>query len=85
MIELGGLVQKAGLVELADDDRASLLGAFLDLANQLRVGSDDGTGPADLMARWRRRGRRAFDATDKDASTAMDTKETGQAEREMRG
>ena len=29
LIELGGLVQKAGLVELVDDDRATLLGAFL--------------------------------------------------------
>ena len=26
--ELGGLVVKAGLVELADDDRATLYGAF---------------------------------------------------------
>src|SRR6516162_5607068 len=31
LIELGGLVQKAGLVELADDDRATLLGAFLEI------------------------------------------------------
>ena len=29
LIELGGLVVKAGLVELADDDRATLYGAFL--------------------------------------------------------
>ena len=35
LIELGGLVQKAGLVELADDDRATLLGAFLGLAARL--------------------------------------------------
>ena len=26
LIELGGLVQKAGLVDLADDDRATLYG-----------------------------------------------------------
>ena len=32
LIELGGLVQKAGLVELTDDDRATLYGAMLDLA-----------------------------------------------------
>ncbi|MBO0711833.1 MAG: conjugal transfer protein TraD, partial [Acetobacteraceae bacterium] len=74
LIELGGLVQKAGLVALADDYRATLLGAFLDLANQLRVGSDDGTGPGDLIAPWRRRGLRAFDA---DKATAMNrTKKT---------
>src|SRR3546814_5444994 len=30
LIELGGLVQKASLVELADDDRATLYGALLD-------------------------------------------------------
>ncbi|MBO0711230.1 MAG: conjugal transfer protein TraD [Acetobacteraceae bacterium] len=84
LIELGSLVQKAGLVELVDDDRATLLGAFLDLANQLRMGSDDGTFPADLMTRWRR-GQRAFDA-DKDAPAAMDrTMETGHpGGREMR-
>ena len=33
LIELGGLVQKAGLVELLDDDRATLLGALLCLAD----------------------------------------------------
>ena len=32
LIELGGLVQKAGLVDLTDDDRATLYGAMLDLA-----------------------------------------------------
>jgi hypothetical protein len=73
LIELGGLVQKAGLVELVDDDRATLLGAFLDLADQLRDGREgeqDSLSPQDLAARWRRRGLRAFDA-DKDATAAM--------------
>ena len=36
LIELGGLVVKAGLVELADDDRAALYGAFLTVAAKLR-------------------------------------------------
>src|SRR3546814_2646826 len=36
LIELGGLVQKAGLVELADDDRATLYGAMLELAGRVR-------------------------------------------------
>ena len=36
LIELGGLVQKAGLVELLDDDRATLLGALLELADRLQ-------------------------------------------------
>ncbi|MCE2580858.1 conjugal transfer protein TraD [Komagataeibacter sp. FNDCR1] len=59
LIELGGLVQKAGLVDLTDDDRATLLGAFLDIAAQLQ-GRDD-TTPTDLKARWRRAGLHAFD------------------------
>jgi Conjugal transfer protein TraD len=64
LIELGGLVQKAGLVELVDDDRATLLGAFLDIATRLQPQADEHQEekPADLMARWRRRGLRAFDA-----------------------
>ena len=33
LIELGGLVHKAGLVDLTDDDRATLYGAMLDLAD----------------------------------------------------
>ncbi len=79
LIELGGLVQKSGLVELTDDDRATLLGAFLGLAEQLRLGSDDGTTPADLMTRWRRRGLHAFDA-DREAVADMGRrKETGPA------
>ena len=69
LIELGGLVLKANLVELLDDDRATLLGALLDVAGQLRNGTDDGTLPADLVARWRRAGMRAFEA-DKDADAA---------------
>ena len=62
LIELGGLVQKAGLVELTDDDRATLYGALLDLAG--RACSDDAS---DVLALWKRRGKRAFDAD-------MDTK-----------
>ena len=57
LIELGGLVQKAGLIELTDDDRATLYGALLDLAGRAR-GDDAG----DVLALWKRRGKRAFDA-----------------------
>lgn len=35
LIELGGLMQKAGLVELAGDDCATLLGGLLALADML--------------------------------------------------
>lgn len=67
LIELGGLIQKAGLVELVDDDRATLLGALLGIADQLRQGGNDGASPADLMVRWRRRGLRTFDADKEEA------------------
>jgi hypothetical protein len=78
LIELGGLVQKAGLVELVDDDRAILLGAFLELAARLQ--GQGGEGPADLLARWRRRGLRAFDADKNDAAAMGARKEGDQPE-----
>ena len=61
LIELGGLVQKAGLVELLDDDRATLFGALLELAGQLREEGQAEEQAAHLQARWRRRGLRAFE------------------------
>jgi hypothetical protein len=69
LIELGGLVQKAGLVDLVDDDRATLLGAFLELADRLQEDEHQGGSQADQLARWRRRGLRAFDA-DRDTAAA---------------
>lgn len=57
LIELGGLVAKAGLVEQSNDDLAMLYGAFLWMADKLR--SDEGAHAAAL---WKRRGTRAFDA-----------------------
>ena len=50
-------MQKAGLVDLADDDRAALYGGLLALADMLR-----GEGGEGLREAWRRRGRGAFDA-----------------------
>ena len=80
LIELGGLVQKAGLVELVDDDRATLLGAFLELAARLQ--GQERENPADLLARWRRRGLHAFDA-DKNGTAVMGaTQEDDQPEAE---
>lgn len=55
LIELGGLVQKAGLIELTDDDRALLFGAFLAVAAKLQ-----GDEREQVLALWRRRGKRAF-------------------------
>ena len=57
LIELGGLVQKAGLVELTGDDRAALYGGLLALADML-----GGQGGKELREVWRRRGKRAFEA-----------------------
>lgn len=62
LIELGGLVVKAGLHERVDDDRATLLGGLLLLDDLLRGVDAAGPSPADLRTRWRRRGLRAFDA-----------------------
>src|SRR3546814_13466309 len=50
LIELGGLVQKAGLVDLTDADRAPLSGAILALARPAR-GEDAGA----VLALWKRR------------------------------
>jgi hypothetical protein len=55
LIELGGLVQKAGLIELTDDDRAILLGAFFAVADKLQ-----GEEREQALTLWRRRGQRAF-------------------------
>lgn len=57
LIELGGLVQKAGLVELTDDDRQVLLGAFLAIAAKLQ-----GEDREQALAMWKRKGKRAFEA-----------------------
>jgi hypothetical protein len=59
LIELGGLIIKAGLVDLTDDDRAALYGAFLAVADRLR-----GDERANALALWKRKGKRAFEAED---------------------
>lgn len=57
LIELGGLVVKAGLVDLTDDDRATIYGALLTVADQLRGEEGD-----NALALWQRKGKRAFEA-----------------------
>lgn len=61
LIELGGLLQKSGLPDLATDDRAMIYGALLWLAELAT-----GPGGEHERALWRRRGRRAFEADDAD-------------------
>ena len=57
LIELGGLVAKAGLVDLTDDDRAAIFGLLVEGAATLRSERRD-----DALTLWRRRGKREFGA-----------------------
>ena len=61
LIELGGLVLKAELVDLTNDDRTMILGALLWVADKLK--SDQGER---ARALWAAMGKQAFDA---DAAT----------------
>jgi hypothetical protein len=56
LIELGGLVVKADLAILTNDDRATLYGAFLAVADLLRNEQREAA-----LAGWHRRGKRAFE------------------------
>lgn len=58
LIELGGLVAKAGLVELTDDNRAVIFGLLISAAATLRSDERD-----QAILLWRRRGKRAFELT----------------------
>lgn len=60
LIELGGLVVKARLVDLADDDRTVIYGAMLTVAEKLR-----GPDGEQALALWKRKGKHAFDAETK--------------------
>ncbi len=57
LIELGGLVVKAGIVDLTGDDRAIILGALLWMADKLQ--SDQGE---QARALWVAKGKQAFEA-----------------------
>jgi hypothetical protein len=57
LIELGGLVVKARIVELTGDDRATILGALLWMADKLK--SDQGE---QARALWVEMGKQAFEA-----------------------
>jgi hypothetical protein len=61
LIELGGLVAKAGIIDLTEDDRAVIFGALLDVAARLR-----GERRQEALALWRRRGRRGFEGNAND-------------------
>lgn len=55
LIELGGLIAKAGLIELTDDDRAVIFGLLIEAAARLRCDDQE-----QMLVLWRRRGKRAF-------------------------
>ncbi|HCL4035391.1 conjugal transfer protein TraD [Pseudomonas aeruginosa] len=56
LIELGGLVIKAGIVDLTGDDRAMIYGAMIWMADKLN--SEDGERAREL---WAEKGREAFE------------------------
>ncbi len=55
LIELGGLVAKADLIELTGDDRTVIFGLLVEAAAALR-----GEAREQKLTLWRRRGQRAF-------------------------
>ncbi len=57
LIELGGLVVKARVVDLTGDDRATIFGALLWMADKLQ--SDQGERAREL---WAAMGKQAFEA-----------------------
>ena len=57
LIELGGLVVKAGIVDLTGDDRAAIYGALLWMADRLK--SEQGEH---ARALWTVKGKQAFAA-----------------------
>lgn len=56
LIELGGLVVKAGIVDLTGDDRAIIYGAMIWMADKLK--SEDGERARDT---WTKLGKMAFE------------------------
>ena len=57
LIELGGLVVKAGIVDLTSDDRTVIVGALLWMADKLK--SEDGGHARGV---WTKLGKMAFEA-----------------------
>ena len=56
LIELGGLVVKAGIVDLTGDDRATILGALLWMADKLQSVQSE-----QARELWAQRGSKLFD------------------------
>ncbi len=58
LIELGGLVVKAGIVDLTEDDRAIIFGALLWVAGKLE--SDQGEHARSI---WAEKGKQALESS----------------------
>ncbi|AZO16565.1 conjugal transfer protein TraD [Mesorhizobium sp. M2A.F.Ca.ET.043.05.1.1] len=71
LIELGGLVVKAGIVDLTADDRAIIYGAMLWMADKLK--SDQGEH---ARALWAEKGKEAF--ADEQAADRPSVSQAGQ-------
>lgn len=61
LIELGGLIVKAGLTDLTNNDRAVIFGALVEVGARLQ-----GQDREHAILLWRRRGKRAFANTPSD-------------------
>jgi hypothetical protein len=57
LIELGGLVVKSSIVDLVGDDRATIFGALLWIADKLRSDQSERA-----RALWTAKGKQAFEA-----------------------
>jgi hypothetical protein len=75
LIELGGLVVKAGVVDLTGDDRAMILGALLWMADKLK--SNEGE---QARALWAAKGKEAF-AVDRVTNAPTVSQDTPRARR----
>jgi hypothetical protein len=73
LIELGGLIVKAGVVDLTGDDRAIILGALLWMVDKLK--SEQGERAREL---WAAKGKQAFET---DPATHKETHRTDPAVR----
>ena len=65
LIELGGLVVKAGIVDLTGDDRATILGALIWIAEKLKSDQRE-----QARALWVSKGKQAFEI---DSATQVPT------------
>jgi hypothetical protein len=76
LIELGGLVVKAGIVDLTNDNRATILGALLWMADKLKSDQRERA-----LVVWAEKGRHAFEA---DPATHNGTHRTASAANDYR-